>query len=200
MTDKLIYLMTSVVALGCGLVGGIFFAFSTFVMKALWRLPAEQGVAAMQAINVAVLNRWFLAPFFGTAAGCLALSVLELLNSQWPGSLYRLIGCTSYLLGTIFVTMFCNVPRNDALAAVDSRNAEAAARWAEYVPAWTFWNHVRTVAALTAAASLLVALALSQEPAKGTPQILHQRNKLDEIESRIETQQSPTLNQEQPRD
>jgi uncharacterized membrane protein len=33
-------------AVGAGLVGGVFFAFSTFVMKALSQLPAEQGIAA----------------------------------------------------------------------------------------------------------------------------------------------------------
>jgi uncharacterized membrane protein len=60
-------------ALGSGLVGGIFFAFSNFVMKALARVPPAQGVAAMQSINVVVLNRWFFAVFFGTAVCCLAL-------------------------------------------------------------------------------------------------------------------------------
>ena len=38
--------------LGCGLVAGIFFAFSTFVMRALGRRPAGEGIAAMQAINI----------------------------------------------------------------------------------------------------------------------------------------------------
>jgi len=60
-------------ALGSGLIAGVFFAFSTFVMPALARLAPAQGVAAMQAINVAVLNRWFLGVFVGTAAACLLL-------------------------------------------------------------------------------------------------------------------------------
>jgi hypothetical protein len=38
-------------ALGCGLLAGVFFAFSAFVMPALRRLPASQGIAAMQSIN-----------------------------------------------------------------------------------------------------------------------------------------------------
>ena len=45
---------------GAGTVGGVFFAFSTFVMKALAQLPARQGIAAMQRINVVVLNPLFL--------------------------------------------------------------------------------------------------------------------------------------------
>ena len=43
-------------ALDCTMMAGVFFAFSPFVMKALARLPAEQGVAAMQAINVAAVT------------------------------------------------------------------------------------------------------------------------------------------------
>lgn len=49
---------------------GVFFAFSTFVMKALGARPLAQGIAAMQSINVAVINRWFMAAFFGTALLC----------------------------------------------------------------------------------------------------------------------------------
>ena len=46
--------------LGCGLVAGIFFAFSTFVIGS-GPAVAGQAIAAMQAINAAVLNRWFFA-------------------------------------------------------------------------------------------------------------------------------------------
>ena len=46
-----IHLLTFIAALGSGLVAGIFFAFSNFVMKALARVPPAQGVAAMQSIN-----------------------------------------------------------------------------------------------------------------------------------------------------
>ena len=39
------------VALGAGLVGGVFFAFSTFVMKATGELPASPAIAAIQRIT-----------------------------------------------------------------------------------------------------------------------------------------------------
>lgn len=45
--------------LGAALIGGVFFAFSSFIMKALARLPSAEGVAAMQSINAVVLNRSF---------------------------------------------------------------------------------------------------------------------------------------------
>jgi uncharacterized membrane protein len=115
-------------------------------------------MAAMQAINVAVLNPWFFAAFFGTAAGCILLAVSSLLWWHEPGALYRLIGSALYLVGTILVTIAFNVPRNEALAAVAADTADGATRWARYIPGWTAWNHVRTAAALAAAASLTIAL------------------------------------------
>lgn len=55
-------LATFLSALGCGLIAGFFFAFSAVVMKALGKLPPAQGIAAMQSINVVVINPWFLTP------------------------------------------------------------------------------------------------------------------------------------------
>lgn len=158
MVDGLVFALTLFAALGCGLIAGIFFAFSAFAMKGLSRLPPTQGIAAMQSINVAVLNRWFLAPFFGTAVVCLLLIVFAPWGWREPGAIYRLGGSLLYLIGTMLVTIACNVPRNDALAAVDPASADGAARWAEFVSGWTFWNSVRTVAALAAAATLTIAL------------------------------------------
>lgn len=55
--------------LGCGLMAGVFFAFSSFVMNALARLQPTQGIAAMQSINITVINPLFMAPFLGTEKG-----------------------------------------------------------------------------------------------------------------------------------
>lgn len=98
-------LATFLSALGCGLVAGFFFAFSAVVMKALGKLPPAQGIAAMQSINVVVINPWFLTAFFGTALACVLVM-------------------------------------------------------ADYLTGWTAWNHVRTVAALAAAAAFTRALRL----------------------------------------
>ncbi|MGD9741821.1 MAG: hypothetical protein AB7V53_04220, partial [Dongiaceae bacterium] len=59
--ETLLPVLTFLSALGAGLIAGLFFAFSSFVMAALARLPADQGVAAMQSINTAVLNPVFFA-------------------------------------------------------------------------------------------------------------------------------------------
>ncbi len=144
--------------IGCGLMGGVFFGFSAFVMKALARLPVPHGIAAMQSINVAVINPWFLTPFLGTAAACVLLVISALRNCHKPGAGYILAGGLLYLLGTLLVTIACNVPRNNVLAAVEIGSVKSDALWAQYMTGWMAWNHVRAAAAVAAAALLTIAL------------------------------------------
>ena len=153
------FALTFVTALGCGLMAGLLFTFSNFVMKALAHLPPAQGIAAMQSINVAIINPLFMVAFLGTALGCVALAVSSLLRWNEPSAVYLLFGSLLYLIGTIMVTVVINVPWNDKLAAVEADTADGASLWLRYVVAWTAWNHVRTVAAITAAASLTFGLS-----------------------------------------
>ena len=158
MIDGFLVPLTVIAALGCGVVAGVFFAFSVMVMRSLAKLPAAHGIAAMQAINVAVINPWFFAAFFGTAALCLVLAVAALFRWGEPGAIFLLAGALLYLVGTILVTIRLNVPLNDALAAAEPASAEAVSLWTRYLAEWTRWNHVRTVASLAAAASFILAL------------------------------------------
>ena len=98
--------LTVVAAVGCAAMGGVFFAFSAFVMAALRRLPAAQGVAAMQSINVVAVTPLFMTALFGTALACVAAIV--------DG---EIAAGAVYLLGVIAVTIAYNVPRNNALAS-----------------------------------------------------------------------------------
>ena len=158
MANELIGIVAVSTALGAALVAGIFFAFSSFVMTALGRLPPEDGIAAMQSINVTVLNPWFFAVFFGTAAGSIALAVIGLVDWGAPGSGYLVSSGLLYVFGCILVTMVFNVPLNNALAAVEPGSPEGAAVWTRYLSTWTAWNHFRTAASLAAAASFILAL------------------------------------------
>ena len=158
MSDDLIFVLTLVSVLGCGLMAGLFFAFSVAVMKALARLPSAEGIRAMQSINVAIINPLFLAVFFGTAAACVLVMIASLLRWHDPGAVYLLIGGALYLIGTFFVTFVFNVPKNNALASVAPANPGSASLWTDYLSKWTAWNHVRAAAALAAATSLTIAL------------------------------------------
>ena len=157
-TDTWLFVLTFLSALGCALVAGIFLAFSSFVMKALARISPPSGIAAMQAINVVVLNPGFLGLFMGTALACAVLFVYAVMHWQAPGALCLAAGSLCYGLGTFGVTMAFNVPRNNALARMEPSSAESTGFWRGYVSGWTMWNHVRTFAALAAAALLVWAL------------------------------------------
>jgi uncharacterized membrane protein len=157
MLEDLLFPLALFSALGSGLVAGVFFAFSTFVMRALGRLPPAQGIAAMQAINVAVINPWFLGVFLGTAAACALVAFEGLLMLEEPAGGHLLAGGALYVIGAFLVTMVFNVPRNNRLAGLDPAAAGSAEYWSSYLSSWTRWNHVRTIAALAAAALLTVA-------------------------------------------
>ena len=156
--DGLLVALTTVAALGCGLNAGVFFAFSSFVMKALARLRPAQGIAAMQSINLVAVTPAFMAALFGTAAACVAVAVWALIDWDEAFGPYLLLGSACYVLGTIGLTIVYHVPRNNALAAVQPQDAEAASRWDRYVTEWTRWNHVRTAASLAAAVVFTLSL------------------------------------------
>jgi uncharacterized membrane protein len=151
--------LTLLAAVGSGVVGGVFFGFSGFVMKALARLRPAQGIAAMQSINVVAVSPPLMIALFGTALACVALVVSSLSRWRDPVVALQLVGSGLYLVGTVGVTMAGNVPLNNALAAVDPESADGAETWARYVPRWTALNGVRTAAAVAAAVLFSLALA-----------------------------------------
>src|SRR5262245_39770494 len=126
------------------------FAFSTFVMRALGRLPASQGVAAMQAINLAAPSPMFMVALMGTAAVCVVLAVWALVSWRETGSVSVLAASILYLV-TIAMTAGFHIPRNDALAVLDPNAAATADHWPTYLRSWTLGNHFRTVTAITSA-------------------------------------------------
>lgn len=165
--EAFLFPVTLFAALGCGLMAGIFFAFSNFVMRALARLEPRSGIAAMQSINLTVLNPLFLPLFLGTAAASLLLVLYSLARWQHPGTAWLLAGGVLYFVGNFIVTAACNVPRNDALARVEASTPEAVIAWRSYLVGWTQWNHVRTITALAAAVSFTLALLAGASRATG---------------------------------
>jgi len=157
----LVFALTLLGILGASLVAGIFFAFSAFVMTALGRIPAPKGIAAMQSINVAVLNPVFFSAFFGTGAVCLALAIIALAGWSKPGTLYLLAGSVLYIVGCLLVTIVFNVPLNNRLEAVNAESPEGASMWSAYLTTWTAWNTVRTIASLVASALFILAIYAS---------------------------------------
>jgi uncharacterized membrane protein len=146
-------------ALGAGLMAGVYFAFSAFIMTSLERIPQAAGVAAMQSINKVILSSAFMPVFWGTTLAGLALAIIGFIRWGEPGALALLAGGIIYVVGMFVFTVIFNVPLNNALDAVDPAGTEAAAIWARYLRDWTFWNTVRTIACLLASALFIYAIA-----------------------------------------
>jgi len=150
--------LTWISVLGAALVAGVFFAFSTFVMPALGARPPAEGIAAMQEINIVVVRSGFIAVFFATAITSALLALFAVLRWDDPRAVYWLAGALLYVVGTFLLTIVCNVPLNDQLAAADPASAEGASFWSRYLTDWTWWNSVRTAASLAATTAFILAL------------------------------------------
>jgi uncharacterized membrane protein len=162
--DRL-FVIISLAAVGSGLMAGLLFAFSNFVMGSLLQQPPESGIRTMQTINLLIQNRTFFLLFFGTTLATLFLAVISALHLSQNGSALLLLGSLLYLVGTFGVTVVFNVPLNNTLAGHSANTPEAAQYWPIYVAQWLKWNHVRTVASISAAAMLTWAAGvLAQSP------------------------------------
>ena len=136
-----------VTAVGAACTGGALYAFSSFVMPALKRLPAAQGVAAMQSINVTAVRAPFMLPFVGSAALSVAVIVAGIAAIDEAHGPWMLVAAGLYLIGVFGLTMTYHVPRNDALDRLDPEAPATEAAWRTYYAEWTAANHVRAAAA-----------------------------------------------------
>jgi uncharacterized membrane protein len=162
MMGKTTTVLILVSALSSALVAGMFYAFSSFVMAALGRIPANEGINAMNSINVTVITPSFMVFFIGSALLGIVLGGWALLSISQFDSLLILLGCLLYVVGCFGVTMVFNVPLNNQLAATSS--TDGSVFWQSYLQTWTMWNTVRTAAAALAS-MVFVAVALRQAAA-----------------------------------
>lgn len=140
-----VLVLTLVTAVASAAVGGLFYAFSTFVMRGLDRTDPAKAAAAMRGINAeAQANAPFLVLFLGTGLLAVVLTVIAVLQRDPV-----LIAGALLALVPVIVTIGFNVPLNNRL--------EAGLDWPAYLGPWTAWNHVRTVTGLLGAALLAYA-------------------------------------------
>ena len=144
-------LVVAIVGTAC--IGGVLYAFSSFVMSALNRLPAPDAVRAMQSINLRAERPPLLTMFVVPLIAAVSLSLGAAPVSP-PAFWWVLAGTGLYLLGCIGVTLAVNVPLNNRLAKAPD---DDEATWRAYSRPWTAVNHVRTAAALAASVSFAVA-------------------------------------------
>jgi uncharacterized membrane protein len=145
--------------LAYALVGGVFLAFSDFIMRSLALTGGHGGVEAMQVINREVFRWVFMALFLGMAAVSLIIAGYGAFGLSGPAGTLIMMAGLVYLIGCFGVTVFFNVPMNEALAGMEMSSGTTRDYWLQtYVPRWTFWNSVRTISCAVSAALLLFGL------------------------------------------
>jgi uncharacterized membrane protein len=151
-----IHILVLFALLGSGLIAGVLFVFSISIMAAFARIPAAEGIRAMQTINRTILNPLFMVTFIGPAVLSAALSLLVLLGKAGENGAWILAASLFYILGTFLVTVLGNVPMNEKLDTIDPGSGDAY--WQSYLRRWTRLNHFRTATALVACALFAIAL------------------------------------------
>ena len=146
-----------------GLSAGLFYAWQVSVIPGTRKVSDPAYLETMQSINRAILNPAFYLIFFG----CLLPLIIGTIQ-QYPNraSFWLLLIATgSYLLGTFGVTIFGNVPLNEALDILDlTELAEGAATEfrQNYERKWNRFHLIRTI--FSVLAFLLSVLALYTSP------------------------------------
>jgi uncharacterized membrane protein len=148
MTSSIITALFWAAALSSGLIAGIYFAFSVFIMRAFGKIETSQSVVAMNAINETILRSLFMPLFFGSTIVSVILIIVALTHWGDAGSGLTLIAGAIYFVGMFVCTVVFNVPLNHLLAGVNEDNANAEEVWSLYLKTWTLWNHLRTVSSL----------------------------------------------------
>ena len=148
MYDSMIALSLTIAATGAGLMAGVYFAFSGFIMRSLDQLGAAQAADAMNAINEIILRSWFMALFFGSTLLYAVMAVLAAFDADLVGRWLLLAAALIYVAGMFLITALFNMPLNNRLADAKNDDSAKAGTWPHYFKYWTRWNHLRSVCSL----------------------------------------------------
>jgi uncharacterized membrane protein len=152
-------ILTVLAIVGSGLMAGVYYTFSTFTMAGLRSLPASQGAAAMQAVNLEAPRPPLMSVFFGTAVIGVALYVLAITSFEGLSSVLSISGASLYI-SSIVITGVFNVPLNDRLEAANPASPQGVSVWTDYQRRWTRYNHVRVGVSVASAVVLTLSLVV----------------------------------------
>ncbi|MEL6870261.1 MAG: anthrone oxygenase family protein [Pseudomonadota bacterium] len=148
-------------ALWSAVIGGVFSAFSEFIMSGLLRTSPACGIASMQHINRTVLKTQFVVGIFSIAIFSILFAVYSVAVFEGRALATIILAALVYLPSVFFMTMLGNVPMNDKLESLDHTSREAEVYWAQYGRDWTRLNHIRSIGSvLTSALYIAAAITL----------------------------------------
>ena len=131
MSDFMFLLMQFAI-IAYALVGGVFLAFSDFIMRSLSITGGLSGVETMQTINREVFRWIFMALFLSLAGVSVLVTIYAGLSLSGPASVLILSAGLIYLIGCFGVTIFRNVPMNEALAKMDLSSEATQDYWTKF--------------------------------------------------------------------
>ena len=148
-------------ALWSAVVGGVFSAFSEFVIAGLLRAAPAGGIEAMQQINRTVIRTQFVAGILLITPLSIVFAIYGWSNEEGLARTALLFAPIVYVPSVFLMTLFGNVPMNNRLDRLDPTAPDAEPYWRHYGRLWTRLNHVRTLGSVvTAGIYLAVAVAL----------------------------------------
>ncbi len=144
-------------ALWSAVIGGVFSAFSEFIMAGLLRAAPAGGIESMQHINRTVIKTQFVAGIFSIAVFSALFAIYSLMVFEGAALVTLVLAPLVYLPSVFLMTMFGNVPMNNTLAGLDHNSPEAETYWIEYGRVWTRRNHIRSVGSILTAGLYIIA-------------------------------------------
>ncbi len=161
-THQLLY---GVCVLLTGLVAGLFYGYQCSVINGLGALKDREYLAAFQSINRAIQNPVFFAVFLGCVV-LLPVTTYAIYGTGTASALpYVVPAMVVYVIGVFGVTIFFNVPLNNALDAFDiwfATDSQAQAMRSGFEKAWNKWHLVRTLAAIASFIMLIIPLVMKK--------------------------------------
>lgn len=154
-------------ATATALIAGLFYAWSSSVTLGLARLPDTLYITFMQTTNKAILNPVFFASFLGTA---ILLPISTFLHYDPIIShrfIFLLVATLVYFVGGLGVTIFGNIPLNEALADFNLQSASnetIAAQRAKFEGRWNKLNTIRTISSTLSILLVIIACLSSHKP------------------------------------
>lgn len=151
-------IILTITAVLTALVAGLFFAWSVSITLGLQRVSDAEYVSVMQAANRAIQNPLFFAAFFG--AQIFLLVSVFLFYGQTSRFGLILAAAVIYTVGVMGVTIFGNVPMNNALDRFDLQTAtqeEISAQRKNYETRWNNLNHIRAVSSTVSLIIIVIA-------------------------------------------
>ncbi len=143
------------------LVGGVFKAFSEFIMSGLAQARPAGGIESMQQINRTVLKTEFVVALISIALFSVVFAVYGAFAFEGAVRVVLILAALVYVPSVFLVTVGGNVPMNEKLDRLDYASFEAEAYWERYAKVWTRLNHLRTLGSiLTAGLYIIAAITL----------------------------------------